>query len=655
MTLVIDFGTVNTVAMVDGRLVTVDGAPWLPSAVHDGVVGADAVQLGRGTATRDLKSRLDMVDIRAVFARVARAARAQGGALDNLVLTHPAGWPTSRVRVLVEAARGLAGPLRTLAEPVAVAAAHGVGADETVLVVDAGGGSCDVATVRGDALLAEGRVSFDLDRRIVERVRPSLRAPADAVADAVLRESARAGKELLSRHESVEIVLPDHRAVRLDRPEFERLVAEDVDRVLALVGRVRTPECTRVLLAGGASRMPVLERRLAEVGLPVVVDPEPETAVVRGAAALAARASVTPAHATSSPPVDRSRRRLWGLLAGGLGLVLVAVLALGFPGVRPTGGHPTAAPRNAGPVEEAPMPPLVAGQEMVNEETARFTAGELGEQVRYEHPAGMTLAVTVDGMSTTLTAPAPYGEAPPGFRWLSVRLRVENVEGPAWPRNPMEAVGALDDRGQWLRPVGPGQVPCDGADGTTVGVPAGAEVAVCGVVPVPVATPVEALVFGAPGKRAVRFPVSVLASAPQPATARVVGSLGGPAVDVPSGVGHLHARFELVLTPSGYLAGRTPAPGNRFVVVRAALTATGPDELRGRLYLRDDRGAYLASLGYTGQLPGCPAPPTVLKPAEPAYACFVFEVAVATPVTAVTHATELTDGADLMRWPSWRA
>lgn len=653
MTLVIDFGAVNTVAMVDGRLVTVDGAPWLPSAVHEGVVGADAVVLGRGTAVRDLKARLDIEDVRAVFARVARAARAQGGTLDNLVLTHPAGWPTSRVRVLVEAARGLAGPLRTLAEPVAVAAAHGVDETETVLVVDAGGGTCDVAVVRGDALLAEGRVPFDLDRRIVERVRPSLTGPADAAADAVLRESARAGKELLSRHESVEIVLPDHRAVRLDRPEFERLVAGDVDRVLALVDRVRTPECTRVLLAGGASRVPVLERRLAEIGLPVVADPEPETAVVRGATVLAGR---TPAvQAPTAPPVDRQRRRLWGLLASGLGLVLVAVLALGFPGVRPTGGQPTAAPRDPGPVPAASMPPPVAGQEVVNRETARFTAGELGERVSYRHPAGVTLAVTVDGLSTALTAPAPFGEAPPGFRWLRVQLRVANVEGPDWPHDPLDVVGLLDDRGQWLRPVGPAQVPCEGGGGTTAGVAAGAEAAVCGVLPVPVATPVEALVFGEPGRKPLRFPVSVLASAPRPATARVVGALGGPAVDVPSGVGHLHARFELVLTPSGYLGGRTPAPGNRFVVVRAALTATGPDELRGQLYLRDDRGAYLAGMGYAGQLPGCPAPPTVLEPAEPVYGCFVFEVAAGTPVTAVTHATELTAGTDLVRWPSWRA
>lgn len=652
MTLVIDFGTVNTVGMVAGRLVTVDGAPWLPSAVHDGVVGADAVALGRGSAARDLKSRLDIDGIRAVFARIVLAA----GPVDELVLTHPAGWPPSRVRVLVEAARGLAGPIRTLAEPVAVAAGRGVAPGETVLVVDVGGGTCDVAVVRGDAVLSEDSMPLDLDRRIVERVRPSLRSPVDAAADAALLESARASKELLSRHETAEIVLPDHRAVRLDRPEFERLVAEDVGRLVALATKVRTPNCRRVLLVGGASRMPVIARRLAAAtGLPVEADPEPETAVVRGAYAL----TRLPPPAPVEPPVERSGRRRWGFLAGGLGLMLVAVLAVGFPGLSSTGGQPVAAPLALdGPVAEAPMPPVAAGTEMVNTDEARFTAGRPGTAVRYEHPAGATLAVTLDGVSTTLAAPAPYGEVPTGFRWLRVQFRIEHVAGPSWPHNPMDNIAAIDDRGQWLRPVGAGQIPCETDQDATTGVPAGAEVEVCGVIPVPVATPVEAVVFGAPGgdQAPVRFPVSVLPSAQHPATARVVGALGGPAVDVRSGVGRLHARFELVLTPSGYLDGRTPAPGNRFVVVRAALTATGPHELRvGRLYLRDDRGAYLAGMGYTGQLPDCPAPPAVLRPDEPAYGCYVFEIAADTPVTAVTHTTDLTKGIDLTRWPSWRA
>jgi molecular chaperone DnaK (HSP70) len=296
MTLVVDVGAVNTVGMADGRPVTVDGAPWLPSVVHGGLVGADAVLLGG--AVPNLAARFDPAVVRALVGRVVTAARGQGGHVGQVVVTHPASWRPERVAGLAAAA----GPGSwTLAEPVAVAAGHGVGEGETVLVVDAGGGTWDVAAVRrtaeGYRVVAQDALPFGgirLDHRIVERVRPSLRTPPDAA----LWQSARTAKEQLSRHETTEVVLPDHRAVRLDRAEFERLVATDVDRLAALAATVaaavrgrwparRRGGVRRVLLAGGTSRVPLLRRRLAEVtGRAVVIDPEPETAVVRGAFAL---------------------------------------------------------------------------------------------------------------------------------------------------------------------------------------------------------------------------------------------------------------------------------------------------------------------------------------------------------------------------------
>jgi len=292
MTLVIDFGTVNTVAVLDGRLVTVDGAPWIPSAVYAGdggvVVGVDAVALARGSGA----DRLVTGSADAVFARLVSAARAQGD-VDELVLTHPVGWGPDRVGELVSAAQGLAPRVRTVPEPVAAAAGLGLDVGESVLVVDAGGGTSCVAVVRRDpggfVVLAEGTVSTggaDLDQRIVDRVSPSLRSPADDPGTRLaLRDSARAGKELLSRHESAEIVLPDHRAVRLDRTEFERLIAADVEDVVTLAATVAGQlYFSRVLLVGGSSQVPLVASRLAAAsGRPIVAAPEPETAVARGA------------------------------------------------------------------------------------------------------------------------------------------------------------------------------------------------------------------------------------------------------------------------------------------------------------------------------------------------------------------------------------
>jgi molecular chaperone DnaK (HSP70) len=286
MTLVIDFGTVNTVGMADGRLVTVDGSPWLPSVVHSGVVGADATHLGRGREIRDLKARLAPAAVGAVFARMLSAAREQGGDVGDVVVTHSAGWTPDRIAVLTRAT-GVS-HVRTIAEPIAAAA--GVPPGETALVVDAGGGTWDVAVVRDRVVVASSSALVDLDQRIVERVRPSLTEPAvDDESRAALLESARIGKELLSRHDIAEIVLPDHRAVRLTRAEFELLIAPDVNRLMSMVSEVTANlAVTRILLVGGASRIPLLPLRLSTaIGRSVTADPEPETAVARGADLLA--------------------------------------------------------------------------------------------------------------------------------------------------------------------------------------------------------------------------------------------------------------------------------------------------------------------------------------------------------------------------------
>ncbi|MBB4904763.1 Hsp70 family protein [Actinophytocola algeriensis] len=703
MTLVIDFGTVNTVAMLDGRLVTVDGAPWLPSVVHDGVVGADAAALAHGQAARDLKERLDPDEVRALFARVLDAARDQGGVVGAIVVTHPAGWPPERVEVLVSAAGPMA---RAVPEPVAVAAVHG---DETVLVVDAGGGPWQVTAVRGQDVLASSALPFggnDVDRLIVERVRPSLRS---VTADGALLESARTGKELLSRHDSAEIVLPDHRAVRLDRAEFERLVSADVDRLAALVSEVGGPvSAGRVLLVGGSSRMPLLARRIGEVtGLPVTTDPEPETAVVRGAHVLTRPAALEdplapppqlaagpgaasppfsgppfaagqrpdpmddplappgppapPPSSAGNEPGGRTtatafeasvrpaattvpRRRPLALV---ILLLLVAAAAVVFGGERPVGGNPVAA-GGPPPLPEAPVPPAVDGNEVINGEVATFTSGALGVAAEYRHPAGNTFEVTVTGIETAVTAPQPYLEAPDGFRWLVLRLHVVNTEGPDFPHDPMENVAVLDDRGQWLRqPYGYGQIACAEGAPPATRIPAEGEVDVCGVVSVPEATPVAAVLFGVRSPEAqapLRFPVDVPAVRDRAAPTRVVGTAGGPAVTVDG----LRARVDLVLTPSGYLGTQVPAPGHRFVVVRAAITATGQRHVT--VLLRDDRGALLS--GIVEVATGCPPLPATLAPEEPVYGCHVFEVAVDTPVTGVTF---LGRRPDATRWPTWRA
>jgi hypothetical protein len=271
----------------------------------------------------------------------------------------------------------------------------------------------------------------------------------------------------------------------------------------------------------------------------------------------------------------------------------------------------------------------------------------MGEAAEYRHPAGNTLSVTLTGIETAVTAPQPYGEASDGFRWLVIRLHVVNTEGPDFAHDPMENVAVLDDRGQWLRqPYGAGQFAC--ADGVPPAnrIPADGEVDLCGVVSVPDATPVTAVLFGVRSPEAqapLRFPASVPVARDRHAPTRVVGTLGGDAVTVDG----LRAKVDLVRAPSGYLTGQVPAPGHRFVVVRVAVTATGQRTVR--VVLRDDRGAFLS--GRVDALRGCPPLPETLVPETPAYGCHVFEVAAKTPVAAVTIVGR---GPDTTRWPTWR-
>ncbi len=601
--LVVDVGSVNTVAVTaapgqEPRLVTVDGAPWIPSAVH---LGADAVRLGRGPAARD---------VRAVLTRVVEAA----GPPDELVLTHPAGWTPDRVAELTDAAAGLATKITTVTEPVAAAP------DGTSLVVDAGGGTFDVAVVRQGTVLASASLPVDFDQRILDRLQPSLREPVESARDRQqLADSARAAKELLSRHDRADIVLPDHRAVRLTRTEFEELITPDIDRVIALAAQVVGPtQLDRVLLVGGSSRVPLLARRLAEAaGRAVTVDPEPETAVARGAALRA-----------TTPPTRRPRLAIAALA---LALLLVAAILL-LPGQRTTGRAVAGAtpPTSASPPT---LPPAVEGTELVNTERPVFDDAEFGEPVTYRDASGTELELVFGRMETR-----PLGA---GYRWLYVSYQATHVAGPEW-REPFTSTAALDDRGQWIRPLD-GGVACDGAAEPVTTIAAGATVEVCGMLPVPDQTTVEALVFG--NGEAVRVPTSVTpVQGAGPAPASIAGRLGGPPVTVDDP--GLTATFDLVVTPSAYVGERRPTGGHRLVVLRAALSSF-TDQV---VYLRDDRGVLTPPLPDVGDLPDCPA----LKPtADPVFACLVYEVDADSPIAGVTVGRPLVNESDLAHWPTW--
>lgn len=332
LTVAIDFGTTNTVGVgrsgTESRIITVDGAPRMPSAVlltvaGDLVVGQDATRMARAAPRRferHPKSRIDEGEllfgdttltvsdaVRAVLRKMLdEATRQFGTEPDQLVLTHPADWGSVRLGTLTNASNGLAARTVLVPEPVAAGAWYGMRAGSSLVVLDYGGGTCDAAAVHHETsggyrvLSCAGLPNLggnDLDQRVIDYAlahRPMLaRMVAGHDSEGarerfLLQQDARAAKELLSRHPRAEITTPGVESVGIERTEFEELIGADIDRVVWLLDDVRraarVDRAESVYMVGGSSRLRLLHARIAEhAGLNVYPAEEPEVCVAWGA------------------------------------------------------------------------------------------------------------------------------------------------------------------------------------------------------------------------------------------------------------------------------------------------------------------------------------------------------------------------------------
>jgi len=354
--LAIDFGTSNTVAMVqldDGRTrpLLFDGTPLLPSAVYldpDGrlLVGRDAERSSRLDPARyepNPKRRVDdgtllLGDaelpvprvVAAVLAHVLTEARRQLGAAPQEVrLTHPARWGERRRAVLLEAAR-LAGlvEVRLVAEPVAAASYYtavlgsALPLARALAIYDLGGGTFDAAVVRrfatGFEVLAEGGIpdlgGLDFDHAVVEHLGHGLVddpqwtrlvAPADA-ADRrnrqQLYDDVRGAKETLSRTASADVHLPAVGTdAHLTRDELEALVRPYLEQTVTCLAetvaraRLAPAHLVGIFLVGGSSRIPLAAHLIhTALGIAPTTLEQPETVVVEGALSVGAPVAAAP-------------------------------------------------------------------------------------------------------------------------------------------------------------------------------------------------------------------------------------------------------------------------------------------------------------------------------------------------------------------------
>ena len=241
--------------------------------------------------------------------------------VDQAVITVPA-YFNDRQRQAVRAAGKLAGlkVLRVLNEPTAAALAYGLGKNlnQRIAVYDLGGGTFDISVIdikeRIFEVIATGGDTFlggvDFDDRVMQWVLESFQKTYaidlsyDRVAIQRIRDAAETAKIELSSVMRTRIHVPfiaknESGAgidvdMELTREKLEELCFDLVDRTIQTVERIfREAGTTRqqideVLLVGGQSRMPLVQRRITEfMGKPPSKGVHPDEAVGIGAAIMA--------------------------------------------------------------------------------------------------------------------------------------------------------------------------------------------------------------------------------------------------------------------------------------------------------------------------------------------------------------------------------
>ncbi|EOX3396382.1 molecular chaperone DnaK [Vibrio cholerae] len=210
---------------------------------------------------------------------------------------------------------------RIINEPTAAALAYGLdkqGGDRTIAVYDLGGGTFDISIIENDEV--EGEKTFevlstngdthlggeDFDNRMINYLVDEFKKDQgidlrnDPLAMQRLKEAAEKAKIELSSAQQTDVNLPyitadatgpKHMNIKVTRAKLEALVEDLVQRsleplkvALADAG-LSVNEITDVILVGGQTRMPMVQKKVAEFfGKEPRKDVNPDEAVAVGAA-----------------------------------------------------------------------------------------------------------------------------------------------------------------------------------------------------------------------------------------------------------------------------------------------------------------------------------------------------------------------------------
>jgi actin-like ATPase involved in cell morphogenesis len=239
----------------------------------------------------------------------AVATALDGKAAESVAVVAPDWW-SKRAREVVEQTlkAHASGPFQLVSPAVAAIGASGENhrLPTTVAVLDIGAESSSATVVSaadgvlrvvGHPAVLHGRAGNDIDRRLMQHVLGWLRTGGGYETDATLAEAGeslltqvKAAKERLSTRPAA-TVKPDiagSHELRLVRSEFDEVARETVDAIVAMLKaciETNAEEAEAVLLTGGSVSIPLVTQVISvQVGLPVVLDNDPATLAVRGAA-----------------------------------------------------------------------------------------------------------------------------------------------------------------------------------------------------------------------------------------------------------------------------------------------------------------------------------------------------------------------------------
>jgi molecular chaperone DnaK len=383
----------------------------LPFELREGANGATLVA-ARGEV-------YSLPEISAFVLRQARAVAeaALGEPVERAVITVPANFNDLQ-RAATKMAGRLAGVevLRILNEPTAAALAYGTSGKqaERVAVYDLGGGTFDVTILdlagnvfevlatAGDTALGGDDIDLVVAERMAEDLlkRHRFDARSQPMVFTRLRLLAERMKQELSAREeftiAVDDLVPGDRGTsvmwqfRMTRPELEWASLALVERTFKVCQHAidasggATKDLDRILLVGGATRMPMVARKVEQFfGRAPVVRINPDEVVALGAAIQAAlldRARRAAGEVMSPPRIDESSVVVPFPLD-----VPATGVEVALPVVDSKGALPVARPA-APPPSPPPAPPLPAPSAPRQVAAQQFLPASSGKPLVFDVP-----------------------------------------------------------------------------------------------------------------------------------------------------------------------------------------------------------------------------------------------------------------------------